>query len=112
MTDGDSFFKLWSFYIGIFRKCQQHDYIFINVVFPSHLLLLLVIMTCYLLSLTVQSINICIECHTIGLVNDWIPEHCYSTILARSTIVLVFTKYYKLDMEIIDFIIMTSSQSS
>lgn len=70
MTDGDSSFKLWSFYIGIFRKCQQHDYIFINVVFPSHSLLLFIIITCYLLSLTIQSVNICMGWLTMVLVND------------------------------------------
>lgn len=69
MTDGDNFFKLWSFYIGIFKKCQQHDYIFINVVFLSHSLLLVVIITCYLLFLTVQSTDNCIGCLTMDLVN-------------------------------------------
>lgn len=93
MTDGDSFFKLWSFYFGIFRKCQQHDYIFTNGVFPSHSLLLLVIITCYLLSLNVKSINICIRCLTVGLVNDWIPKHCHSTIYSVSIKYILQIRY-------------------
>lgn len=98
-----NFFILQSFYAGMFRKCQQHDCIFISVNFPSHSLLLLVITTCYLLSLTVQSISISIGCPKMGLAND-------KNIATVQYTVLVFTKYYKLGMENIDIAIMTDSQ--